>query len=69
MPEVMERIGPAGWKVYTLGATTASDFGTIQGWYLDDEIGIQFLERCGRPESNSSARTRDSADGGDRLPA
>jgi hypothetical protein len=45
MPEVKERIGPAGWKVYTLGATTASDFGTIQGWFLDDEIGIQFLEQ------------------------
>ena len=44
MPEVIDRIGPVGWKVYTLGATTVSDFGNIQGWYLDDDIGIQFLE-------------------------
>ena len=45
MPEVCDRIGPAGWKVYTLGATTASDHGNIPGWYLDDEIGIKFLEQ------------------------
>ena len=44
MAEVVERLGPAGWKIYTLGATTASDFGHIKGWYLDDEVGIQFLE-------------------------
>jgi predicted TIM-barrel fold metal-dependent hydrolase len=44
MPEVVDRIGPAGWKVYTLGATTLSDFGKIKGWYLDDDLGIQFLE-------------------------
>jgi hypothetical protein len=44
MAEVVDRIGPAGWKVYTLGATTASDFGKIQGWYLDDDLGVQFLE-------------------------
>lgn len=44
MAEVVEKIGPAGWKVYTLGPTTASDFGRFQGWYLDDEIGIEFLE-------------------------
>ena len=45
MDEVEERIGPAGWKVYTLGATTARDVGRISGWYLDDPIGIAFLER------------------------
>ena len=44
MAEVKERIGPAGWKVYTLGATTASDQDTIHGWFLDDDIGISFLE-------------------------
>lgn len=44
MPEVVERVGPSGWKVYTLGATTLSDFGKIRGWYLDDELGVQFLE-------------------------
>jgi uncharacterized protein len=44
MPEVVERVGPSGWKVYTLGATTASDFGKIRGWYLDDDLGVQFLE-------------------------
>ena len=44
MAEVKERIGPAGWKVYTLGATTASDHGLINGWFLDDDIGINFLE-------------------------
>ena len=40
MAEVKERIGPAGWKVYTLGATTASDQDTIHGWFLDDVHGI-----------------------------
>ena len=45
MPEVKERIGPAGWKVYTIGATTPSDYGTITPWFLDDEIGVQFLEQ------------------------
>jgi predicted TIM-barrel fold metal-dependent hydrolase len=44
MAEVVERIGPSGWKVYTLGATTAADFGRIKGWYLDDDLGLQFLE-------------------------
>ena len=44
MPTVVDRIGPAGWKVYTLGATTASDFGKLRGWYLDDDLGIRFLE-------------------------
>ncbi len=44
MPEVVDRLGPAGWKVYTLGATTASDMGKIRGWYLDDDLGVQFLE-------------------------
>ena len=44
MPEVVERRWAAGWKVYTLGATTLSDFGKIRGWYLDDELGVQFLE-------------------------
>ena len=44
MAEVEERIGPVGWKVYTMGATSFNDFGKIIGWYLDDEIGIAFLE-------------------------
>ena len=47
MPEVVDRIGPAGWKVYTLGATTADDYGKITGWYLDDEIGFGSPSRCG----------------------
>ena len=44
MAEVKERLGPAGWKVYTMGATSMGDVGKIDGWYLDDEIGIAFLE-------------------------
>ena len=44
MAEVVDRIGPVGWKVYTLGPTTASDFGKFQGWYLDDDLGVKFLE-------------------------
>lgn len=44
MAEVKERIGPAGWKVYTMGATTFGDMGTISGWYLDDDLGVRFLE-------------------------
>ena len=48
IPEVEARVGPVGWKVYTLGATTLSDYGHINGWYLDDEIGIAFLEAVRR---------------------
>jgi predicted TIM-barrel fold metal-dependent hydrolase len=44
MAEVVDRIGPSGWKVYTMGATTADDFEKIKGWYLDDDLGVQFLE-------------------------
>lgn len=44
MAEVEERIGPVGWKVYTMGATSFNDIGKINGWYLDDEIGTAFLE-------------------------
>jgi predicted TIM-barrel fold metal-dependent hydrolase len=44
MAEVVDRIGPVGWKVYTMGATTADDFEKIKGWYLDDDLGVQFLE-------------------------
>jgi predicted TIM-barrel fold metal-dependent hydrolase len=44
MAEVKDRLGPSGWKVYTMGATSMGDVGTIDGWYLDDEIGISFLE-------------------------
>ena len=31
MSEVVDRIGPAGWKVYTLGATTLGDAGLLSG--------------------------------------
>ena len=48
MPEVEARIGPVGWKVYTLGATSFGDVGTIDGWYLDDEVGHAFLETVRR---------------------
>jgi hypothetical protein len=44
MAEVEQRIGPVGWKVYTMGATSFNDVGKIHGWYLDDEIGTAFLE-------------------------
>ena len=45
MLEVRDRIGPVGWKVYTIGATDADDVGAIDGWYLDDDIGEEFLEQ------------------------
>jgi len=48
MPQVVDELSPAGWKVYTLGATSLSDVGTLEGWYLDDEIGIAFLEEVRR---------------------
>jgi len=48
MAEVEERIGPVGWKVYTMGATSFNDFGKIHGWFLDDEIGTAFLEQVMR---------------------
>lgn len=44
MAEIEGRLGPAGWKVYTMGATSFNDVGKIDGWYLDDEIGTAFLE-------------------------
>jgi hypothetical protein len=48
MAEVEERIGPVGWKVYTMGATSFNDFGKIHGWFLDDAIGTAFLEQVMR---------------------
>jgi len=48
MPQIVDEIGPAGWKVYTLGATSLSDVGKLEGWYLDDEVGIAFLEEVRR---------------------
>jgi uncharacterized protein len=48
MAEVEERIGPVGWKVYTMGATSFNDFGKIHGWFLDDGIGTAFLEQVMR---------------------
>jgi hypothetical protein len=48
MSEVESRIGPAGWKVYTLGATSLGDVGRIEGWFLDDDIGVRFLETVQR---------------------
>ena len=48
MPHVVDELGPAGWKVYTMGATSMSDVGTLEGWYLDDDIGVAFLEEVRR---------------------
>ena len=48
MPEVEARIGPVGWKVYTMGATSFNDIGKIHGWFLDDDIGTAFLEQVMR---------------------
>jgi predicted TIM-barrel fold metal-dependent hydrolase len=48
MAQVVDELGPAGWKVYTMGPTSMSDVGRLEGWYLDDEIGIGFLEEVRR---------------------
>lgn len=38
---------PVGWKVYTMGSTTAAGVGGQGGWYLDDEeTGVRFLENA-----------------------
>jgi hypothetical protein len=38
---------PVGWKVYTMGATSAAGVEGAGGWYLDDErTGVPFLERA-----------------------
>lgn len=46
--EAMERwrdeYRPAGWKVYTLGETTAE--GIVNDWKLTDDNGMRFLERA-----------------------
>lgn len=48
MPQVVDELGPAGWKIYTMGPTSTSDVGRLEGWYLDDDIGIAFLEEVRR---------------------
>ena len=48
MAQVVDELGPAGWKVYTMGPTSMSDVGRLEGWYLDDDIGIGFLEEVRR---------------------
>jgi predicted TIM-barrel fold metal-dependent hydrolase len=38
---------PVGWKVYTMGSTSATGVEGAGGWYLDDErTGVPFLERA-----------------------
>jgi predicted TIM-barrel fold metal-dependent hydrolase len=44
MAAVKELNGPVGWKVYTLGATTVGGEGNLDGWFLDDDLGVAFLE-------------------------
>jgi uncharacterized protein len=44
MQEMRDRYRPAGWKVYTMGVNTPQ--GLVNGWQLDDENGIRFLERA-----------------------
>jgi hypothetical protein len=44
MQETRDRYRPAGWKVYTMGVITPQ--GLVNGWQLDDENGIRFLERA-----------------------
>jgi hypothetical protein len=40
LPAWRDDLGPAAWKVYTLWAPPGRD-----GWFLDDETGLAFLER------------------------
>ncbi len=42
MGEWSSRLRPAGWKVYTLWDPPDGRRG---GWYLDDDLGAQFLDR------------------------
>jgi uncharacterized protein len=44
MQDTRDRYHPAGWKVYTMGVMTSD--GLVDGWQLDDENGIRFLERA-----------------------
>ena len=47
MERERENRQPVGWKVYTMGATTADGVGGHGGWYLDDEAtGVRFLENA-----------------------
>ena len=50
MGRAVERYGPVGWKVYTIGHTGEPGAAPGPGWWLDDErTGVPFLERARGP--------------------
>jgi predicted TIM-barrel fold metal-dependent hydrolase len=44
MEEYRDLFHPVGWKVYTLGGLSPE--GPVHGWRLDDDDGLQFVERA-----------------------